>query len=180
MHRLLPKAIRPVQQAFQGTLHTGSSISSTRTCFGGEGKELNLQYGFQHYAPSGVGCLLGPSATSPQNWSLPCNGRWTIMKHTEGEAGPVLADGFALLRELKAVKRPTVLRRVNRRRRALVRKWREASSCSGAAATIQSSLSDAPDRQMGLFLLGRGSAYMLCSRDEPPPFAVRVTLPVAL
>jgi hypothetical protein len=49
-----------------------------------------------------------------------------IMKHSEGRAGSELADAFALLRELKAVKRPKLrrvsterLRRVTRRRRAL-------------------------------------------------------------
>jgi hypothetical protein len=40
------------------------------------------------------------------HWSLDF-----IMKHTEGRAGPELADAFALLRELNLMKRPKRIRR---------------------------------------------------------------------
>ena len=65
----------------------------------------------------------GKELVAALQWSLDF-----IMKHTEGRAGSELADAFAILRELKAVKRPKLRRvstvrlpRVTRRRRALVR-----------------------------------------------------------
>ena len=65
----------------------------------------------------------GKELVAALQWSLDF-----IMKHSEGRVGPELADAFALLRELKAVKRPKLHRvstvrprRVTRRRRALVR-----------------------------------------------------------
>ena len=68
----------------------------------------------------------GKELVSALQWSLDF-----IMKHTEGRAGSELADAFAILRELKVIKRrPTLnhrvstvrrIRRVTRRRRALVR-----------------------------------------------------------
>ena len=65
----------------------------------------------------------GKELVAALQWSLDF-----IMKHSEGRAGPELADAFALLRELKAVKRHKLrrvstvrLRRVTRRRRAIAR-----------------------------------------------------------
>jgi hypothetical protein len=65
----------------------------------------------------------GRELVAALNWSLDF-----IMKHSEGRAGSELADAFALLRELRVMKPPTlirgvstVLRSVTRRRRALVR-----------------------------------------------------------
>ena len=68
----------------------------------------------------------GRELVSALQWSLDF-----IMKHTEGRAGAELADAFAILHELKVIRRrPTLsrhvstvrrLRRVTRRRRALVR-----------------------------------------------------------
>ena len=66
----------------------------------------------------------GKELVAALQWSLDF-----IMKHSEGRAGPELADAFALLRELKAKKRPRLsrhvstvrLRRVFRRRRAIAR-----------------------------------------------------------
>jgi hypothetical protein len=68
----------------------------------------------------------GKELVAALQWSLDF-----IMKHTEGRAGSELADAFAILHELKVIKRrPTLsrrvstvrrLRRVTRRRRALVR-----------------------------------------------------------
>ena len=58
----------------------------------------------------------GKELVAALQWSLDF-----IMKHSEGRVGAELTDAFALLRELKAVKRPMRLRRVNRRRRALAR-----------------------------------------------------------
>jgi hypothetical protein len=68
----------------------------------------------------------GKELVAALQWSLDF-----IMKHTEGRAGSELADAFAILRELKVIKRRPALsrgvsivrrlRRVTRRRRALVR-----------------------------------------------------------
>jgi hypothetical protein len=66
----------------------------------------------------------GKELIAALQWSLDF-----IMKHSEGRAGSELADAFALMRELKAVKRPKLsrrvstvrLRRVTKRRRALAR-----------------------------------------------------------
>ena len=68
----------------------------------------------------------GKELVAALQWSLDF-----IMKHTEGRVGPELTDAFAILHELKVIKRrPTLsrrvstvrrLRRVTRRRRALVR-----------------------------------------------------------
>ena len=66
----------------------------------------------------------GKELVAALQWSLDF-----IMKHTEGRAGSELADAFAILHELKVIKRrPALSRRVStvrrlrtRRRRALVR-----------------------------------------------------------
>jgi hypothetical protein len=70
--------------------------------------------------------IRGKELVAALHWSLDF-----IMNHTEGRAGAELADAFAILRELKVIKRrPTLSRRVStvrrlrhvtRRRRALVR-----------------------------------------------------------
>jgi hypothetical protein len=48
----------------------------------------------------------GKELIAALGWSLDF-----IMKHTEGRAGPELADAFALLRDLKLMKRPKRIRR---------------------------------------------------------------------
>jgi hypothetical protein len=64
----------------------------------------------------------GRELVAALHWSLDF-----IMKHSEGRAGSELADAFALLRELRVMKQPTLsrgtvrLRGVTRRRRALGR-----------------------------------------------------------
>jgi hypothetical protein len=73
--------------------------------------------------------LNAPADSQQRGKELVAALQWSIdfiMKHSEGKAGPELADAFALLRELKAVKRPKLRRvsterlgRVTRRRRAL-------------------------------------------------------------
>ena len=51
----------------------------------------------------------GKELIAALGWSLDF-----IMKHTEGRAGPELADAFALLRDLKLMKRPKRIRRGSR------------------------------------------------------------------
>ena len=50
----------------------------------------------------------GKELIAALHWSLDF-----IMKHTGGRAGPELADAFALLRELKLMKRPKLTRRTS-------------------------------------------------------------------